>query len=463
MSITAPSEIKEAVDYKPFSNNHFQTKITFFNKNLDVGLTNSLQLVGGKKQECEPFLEHRSQHHVNQQPQLDGEDMGDYGYVTRQKKDVEQINNPYIINPSDYETQQELFDAIKHWWIFKYRKNERTINDRLRYAKKMANHDIFPVNWFDLNPNQIIAYLEHKEYVEYENKRGKHQIKNEWKTIKTFAKAYGIDANLWGYIPPSPPKPKVKIIPLPNTVYELIQHKYAKDLYENALVQYLLMHGFLIGWRPSELVIQKTSDVFLDDGYIIITETKKNRQPRQVFPEKEMMTNPRRKSMKNWIEHWRCKVENQQSNDYLYLQPNGRPFTVDYMRKYINQRVKPVWNYYHPYVMRHWCAVARLIKSKVDTKKWDIWDVKEWLGHDKVSTTEEYVRFAKRYYRNANYDWIKAILKFHPKKYKKPTMEQENGLKSKTHPKTFASNGNNRKRTVCSHRDVSTNLLVKKC
>ena len=91
-----------------------------------------------------------------------------------------------------------------------------------------------------------------------------------------------------------------------------------------------------------------------------------------------------------------------------------------------------------------------LIKSKVDTKKWDIWDVKEWLGHDKVTTTEDYVRYAKQYYRNASYDWIKAILKFHTKTY---DVEQENGLNSKTPLKTFVSTGTNRSGEVCSRRD----------
>jgi len=361
--------------------------------------------MGGVKENWKQILENISQRHVEQlKPHQDVEDMGEYGYV-KQNLDVEKLKNPYIIDPTQYQTQEELFNAIKHWWIFKYRKSEGTIKDRLRYAKKMAEHKVFPINWKELNPNQIIAYLEYKEYEEYKNERGKHQILNEWKTIKTFAKAYGIDASLWGYIPPSPPKPKVKIIPLPNTTYQMIQHKYSKNLYKNALVQYILAHGFLIGWRPSELVIQKVSDVFLEDGYVIITESKKNQQPRQVFPETDMMTNLRRKSMKNWIDHWRLKVENQYSGDYLYLQANGKPFTKNYLRKFLCKQVKPVWKYYHPYIMRHWCAIARLIKSKVDTKKWDIWDVKEWLGHDKVATTEDYVRYAKQYYRNASYDW----------------------------------------------------------
>ena len=165
-----PRDTIENRSYKPFSKAAVnQTTITFFNKQTVSDLTNSInELGGGINQECKTFLENIGQHHVEQiHPQLDGEDMGEYGYV-KQNIDVEKYKNPYIINPNKYNTQQELFDAIKHWWVFKYRKNERTINDRLRYAKKMAEHEIFPINWFDLNQNQIIAYLEHKEYVEYQ-------------------------------------------------------------------------------------------------------------------------------------------------------------------------------------------------------------------------------------------------------------------------------------------------------
>jgi integrase len=66
---------------------------------------------------------------------------------------------------------------------------------------------------------------------------------------------------------------------------------------------------------------------------------------------------------------------------------------------------------FHPYIWRHWCAISRLIRSKIETKRWDIWDVKEWMGHEKIDTTEDYVKFAKNYYRNAPYDWVSAVLK----------------------------------------------------
>lgn len=35
------------------------------------------------------------------------------------------------------------------------------------------------------------------------------------------------------------------------------------------------------------------------------------------------------------------------------------------------------------------------------------------MGHEKIDTTEDYVKFAKNYYHNAPYDWIRAVLKFY--------------------------------------------------
>jgi len=330
--------------------------------------------------------------------------------------DVGEVKNPYIIRPDEYQTQTDLFNAMHDHWL-RIRNMESTILKQLAMAKRMANHHIFPVNWFELNPNQIIAYLEHREYTEY---AGPHAIRNEWKTVKTFAQAYGIDTELWGYRPPSPPKPKVRIIPLPEQVKKITSYKYCKDKYNNSLIHYVLYHGFLLGFRPSEIAIQKLSDLYLDQGYLIITETKKHYQLRQVFPERELLTNDHRKSLKNWLK-WRSRI--QTDNDFLYIQKNGKPFTVDYLRKWICSHVKPIFPDYTMYTMRHWCAIARLIKSKIDTEKWDTWEVKEWLGHDEQRTTEEYIRYAKRYYRIAPYDWIKALLKFHEGQYKGSKIE----------------------------------------
>jgi integrase len=156
----------------------------------------------------------------------------------------------------------------------------------------------------------------------------------------------------------------------------------------------------------------------------LITETKKSNQKRQIFLEKQLMSGDQYKSMKNWIFKWRPKVANQHSGDYLLLQANGRPFTTNYLRKMLTPLVKQVWLGYSLYIMRHWCAIARLIQSFIERDTWDKTDVQEWLGHEKVSTTDNYTNFAKKYYKNAPFDWIKAILKYHYKQV------EENGKKS---------------------------------
>ena len=166
--------IKEDSPIKRYSHPNFtQTTIHFFNNRYDSSMTspNYNELAGGRNQTWNQLLGKIGQLVEQQHPQQDVEEMGEQKNVDK-KLDVEKIKNPYIIDPTQYHTQDELFNAIKHWWIFKYRKNEKTIKDRLRYAKNMAAHHVFPINWFDLNPIQSIAYLEYKEYQEYQNMRG---------------------------------------------------------------------------------------------------------------------------------------------------------------------------------------------------------------------------------------------------------------------------------------------------
>ena len=61
--------------------------------------------------------------------------------------------------------------------------------------------------------------------------------------------------------------------------------------------------------------------------------------------------------------------------------------------------------------MRHWCAVARLIKTKTENGKFDTYTVKNWLGHEEMQTTENYIRYAEQYYNQLPVDWISCALK----------------------------------------------------
>ncbi len=152
-------------------------------------------------------------------------------------------------------------------------------------------------------------------------------------------------------------------------------------------------------------------NVRFSEGYVIITQPKLNNLDRIIIPEKPFFTSRRHKSPKNWIDYWRPKVENQYSGNHLYLKPNGKPFTVRYLGKKLSKHGKKVWKYFSPYDMRHWCAVARLIKTKVETGNFDVYTVRNFLGHETISSTQKYIRNAEQYYQQLPEDWISLVLK----------------------------------------------------
>ena len=67
---------------------------------------NSFELVGGRNQEWKTIIENICQKYIEQRkPQTDVEEMGELANV-KKKKNVEQIKNPYILNPDDCQTSR---------------------------------------------------------------------------------------------------------------------------------------------------------------------------------------------------------------------------------------------------------------------------------------------------------------------------------------------------------------------
>ena len=56
-------------------------------------------------------------------------------------------------------------------------------------------------------------------------------------------------------------------------------------------------------------------------------------------------------------------------------------------------------------------AIARLIRTKLESKHFDVYEVKEWLGHTQIQTTMTYIKDAKDYFKLAPYDWINRTLR----------------------------------------------------
>ena len=130
-----------------------------------------------------------------------------------------------------------------------------------------------------------------------------------------------------------------------------------------------------------------------------------------MIPEKAIFNSKVHKSLKNWLTSWRPRVANEFSGDALFLQLDGKPFTIRHLGHKLSIMGKKVWKDFQPYDMRHWCAVARLIRTKVETDSFDCYPVKNWLGHEKMSTTEGYIRYAEQYYKDLPFDWISCVLK----------------------------------------------------
>ena len=72
---------------------------------------------------------------------------------------------------------------------------------------------------------------------------------------------------------------------------------------------------------------------------------------------------------------------------------------------------KRVFPEYHNYIARDFCAISRLIRTKLESNHFDVYEVKEWLGHTKIQTTIGYIKDAKHYFHLAPYDWINRVLK----------------------------------------------------
>jgi len=339
----------------------------------------------------------------------------------RQYIDNDKLLFPIHINFQNYHTHEELYQAIKNWWINTKNRAEKTIKTRINAMRYCQRHPIYPVDWFhfDQEPEQILNLLLYLINVEYKQKGqntgnynyGIHQIHNLWKTVKTIAEAKGVDISWWGWNPPSKPENRVKIIPSPLIVNKLIHYRYSYEPITNSLIKTILTLGFQSGLRPEEIIILQIKNVDFDNCSLILTEQKKRYRNRQIRLEPAIMYNPNQNSIYNWINIWRPRIKTN-NNNFLFLQSNGKPFpTEDALRTFLAKRVKTIWKPYSPKKMRDWNAIARLIRTKEKTGKWDIRTVTKALGHKQQSTTEGYVEFAELYYQNDPYDWLKSVLR----------------------------------------------------
>jgi len=332
--------------------------------------------------------------------------------LVKQEYDLKQLDR--LKFPIHLDPQTASFNEVGIHALLRQRLKESTIEKHLRYARFMETHTV-PVNFRNPEFKNFLGHMDYREQIE---KATPNALIHEWKAIQTFLKAYGIpfgQGTEWDYNPPSAQRSRKRVLPLPDVVNRFFTYDFSEDLYETALYQYMFFHSYMIGWRvPSEIITMKTTDVKIDDPipHIIITEPKKRSNTRPLFNvETAILTSKVHKSFKNWVDYWRPKVENQYSGDSLYLWPSGKPVTIRTLGHMLSTQGKKIHKEFRPYDMRHWCAVARLIKSKVETGTFDVFQVQKWLGHEEITTTNTYIGQATNYYNVLPADWISLALK----------------------------------------------------
>ena len=335
---------------------------------------------------------------------------------------ISRLDLPITLNP-----ETATLDDIRLHGITEQYLSPSTVEKHIRYLKFMEKHPQ-PVNLKQLD---IIDFKQHIRYRLFIEKASAFAIHHEYKAIKMLQRSFGQPP--WDIRLPPMPRHKKRNIPLPENVREFWHYKYSKKRYERKLYQYMFYHAFLEGMRtPSELANLRIDDIrFLSNKKALLTilETKKHHSIREIALPVYLATDPLHKSYKNWLTSWRHKAENSSSGDYLFIQPNGRPFTTRHLGKKLKQQGCKVWKYFQPYCTRHWCAIARLIETKIKTGDFRPYTVRNWLGHETIKTTEGYIRYADQYFDLAPYNWVQRVLR-HPRRMGDCTLNPTEQLKS---------------------------------
>ncbi len=358
--------------------------------------------VGGKKEKCK-VLKNVSQKQIERQTPLLGEDSVD---LAHELKDISRLNCPKILNPKN----STFLDIAMHAKL-RQRLSLSTIEKNLRYARFMENHNV-SVDF--RNPSRD-NFMDHMDYREEVENAGPHALRHEWKTMKMFLRAWGMEKQWQPYKAPPIPCNDEIVIPSPDTVHKFFDYRYSDDAYEDKLYQYIFYIGFLVGMRPpSEIANMNLENIHISDdggGSLTIVEEKKHGRRRTIIPEKYILSSPTRKSLKNWITKWRPMAETSSSGNAVFLTPQGKRFSVRYLGKKLRQNGQKVWPEFHPYTMRHWCATARLIEWNFNINR-----VKYWMGHAKIDTTLNYLHIAQEYYGQDQSNWLKRAIISRPKK-----------------------------------------------
>jgi len=331
--------------------------------------------------------------------------------LTQAIQKVNVYDIPDTLNPNE---ATDLDIGIHAYFIQRHSINY--IEHNLRSKRRMVKYD-YPYEFYPPNYDNFSKAIRIREL----QGAGPFGLKHDKQAILTFARAFGIldKKKIEDYrLPIMPDNSDSYEIPYPYTVAKFSTYQYYPNIKsaENKFWQSIHFHNFMIGPRaPNELTIMQTSHIHIDErdnGILSYPQPKRHNKIRTIPLCKAILTSSIHKSLKNYLDNVRPKIITQYSKDYLYINPNdGKPFTPANLGKYMGITGKMIYPEYTPYDGRHWCAIARLIKTKVETGYFDYYTVNRFMGHTNIQTTMNYVGPANNYYEQYPYDWYGHALK----------------------------------------------------
>lgn len=254
-----------------------------------------------------------------------------------------------------------------------------TAKNRVRYVRFLEDHDIVPV---DMRPPDEETWIEHVHYRREEEGATGSALNQYRKALKSLLKFLGVDE--WDSLrePFDELEPHWTLPP-----EEIVPRFWLEELHEDpylaATYGHIFHFGFNTGVRPpSEIVALDVDDVDFDARRVTITEVKKGGKKRDLDNvEGFVLDGSNAKSLKNYLENWRPKVDDGSSNAF-FLNTEGERFNVRALGHSLSELGKEIWPQFQPYTMRRWFATTFLVDSG-----FNVYVTAERIG-DTVSTVE---------------------------------------------------------------------------
>ena len=142
----------------------------------------------------------------------------------------------------------------------------------------------------------------------------------------------------------------------------------------------LILMGFLHGFRISELLGLRLSDIDMRAKVIYVRRIKNGFSTQQPLLPREL------RALKTWLNYRATLFHVDESNDWVFVSRAGNPLTRQAINKLLRQlserAMLPVM--VHPHMLRHACGYA-LADQGLDTRL-----IQDYLGHRNIKHTVLY-------------------------------------------------------------------------